>query len=114
MQFGSTGGMHAAFFWHTTSAQVVHACIRCSQGSWGGPSDPPPPHAASEIASVTAAAPARAIRFRAMRRGYHFWMKSSASYSGRISISLSSPGIGSGQRRTHSTASSIDRTCQIQ
>ena len=33
---------------------------------------------------------------------------------GRISISDCSPGIGSGQRRTHSTASSIDLTCQSQ
>jgi hypothetical protein len=40
--------------------------------------------------------------------------KSSASKTGRISISDSSPGIGSGQRLTHSTASSIDFTCQIQ
>jgi membrane-bound lytic murein transglycosylase B len=40
--------------------------------------------------------------------------KSSASKTGRISISDSSPGMGSGQRRTHSTASSIDLTCHIQ
>ena len=39
--------------------------------------------------------------------------KSSASNTGRISISLSS-GIGFGQRRTHSIASSIERTCHSQ
>src|SRR5690606_32469559 len=40
--------------------------------------------------------------------------KSSGSKIRRISSSLSSPGMGGGQRRAHSTASSIDRTCQIQ
>src|SRR6185369_2464859 len=39
--------------------------------------------------------------------------KSSDSQSGRISRS-DGPGIGLGQRFTHSIASSIDRTCQIQ
>src|SRR4051794_17058358 len=40
-------------------------------------------------------------------------LKSSASQIGRISRSLG-PGIGLGHRLAHSTASSIDRTCQIQ
>src|SRR5512147_957546 len=39
--------------------------------------------------------------------------KSSDSHKGRISRSLG-PGIGFGHRFAHSTASSIDRTCQIQ
>jgi DNA-binding CsgD family transcriptional regulator len=40
--------------------------------------------------------------------------KSSALNTWRISSSVSSPGIGSGQRFTHSMASSIDFTCQSQ
>ena len=39
--------------------------------------------------------------------------KSSGSHKGRISRSLG-PGIGFGHRLAHSTASSIDRTCQTQ
>ena len=39
--------------------------------------------------------------------------KSSGSQKGRISRSLG-PGIGFGHRLAHSTASSIDRTCQTQ
>jgi hypothetical protein len=39
--------------------------------------------------------------------------KSSGSQNGRISRSLG-PGIGFGHRLAHSTASSIERTCQIQ
>ena len=40
--------------------------------------------------------------------------KSSASNSGRISITASSPGIGSGQRFTHAIASSREATWIIQ
>src|SRR5262245_40664169 len=40
--------------------------------------------------------------------------KSAASNSGRISISESSSSSVFGQRRAHSSASSIERTCQIQ
>src|SRR5215831_16498803 len=45
--------------------------------------------------------------------GVKFSPKSVNSYIGRISTS-DSPGIGFGQRFNHSTASSMDRTCQIQ
>src|SRR5215469_7644220 len=45
--------------------------------------------------------------------GVKFSPKSFNSYTGRISTS-DSPGIGFGQRFNHSTASSMDRTCQIQ
>ena len=45
--------------------------------------------------------------------GVKFSPRSVKSYTGRISTS-DSPGIGFGQRFNHSTASSMDRTCQIQ
>src|SRR3954469_3341668 len=50
----------------------------------------------------------RALSFAATSVG-----KSSDSYSGRISRS-EGPDIGLGQRLAHSTASSMERTCQIQ
>ena len=58
--------------------------------------------------------PARSSSSFARSSGVNSSPKSSASKKGRISISDSSPGIGSGQRFTHSTASSIDFTFQIQ